>query len=148
MFDLIGKGNSVLAATLHDQNDHKPYTIAPLHGGKRGVDGAHHFGVGDEAFWRFTLLCEPAFEAVLRRYILNRILPHIRVGVVEFGITDAFASNRGHPDSGYTTIDALQDCWNIPASTLKRTLTLDFLTPTAFNLGYDRERKQRNLHVL
>ncbi len=148
LFDLINKGDTELASALHDENDHKPYTIAPLYGGKRGADGAHHFGVGDEAFWRFTLLCEPAFEAVLRRYILNRALPHIRIGFVEFGITDAFASNGGHPQSGYTTIPDLQERWNVPPETLARSLTLEFLTPTAFNLGYDRETKRRDLHTL
>lgn len=148
IFDLIGKGDTELAAALHDQNDRKPYTIAPLHGGKRGIDGAHHFGIGDQAFWRFTLLCEPAFEAVLRRYILSKALPHIRIGAVEFEITDAFASNGSHPDSGYTTVEALQDRWKVPAELVPNALTLDFLTPTVFNLGYDRESKRRNLHML
>jgi CRISPR-associated endoribonuclease Cas6 len=148
LLDLINKGDTELASTLHDQNDHKPYTIAPLRGGKRGTDGAHHFGVGDEAFWRFTLLCEPAFEAVLRRYVLNRAMPHMRIGAVEFGITDAFASNGGHPESGHVTISALQERWSIPPETLPRAYTLEFLTPTAFNLGYDRESKRRNLHTL
>lgn len=148
LFDLINKGDAELASALHDENDHKPYTIAPLNGGKRGADGAHHFGVGDEATWRFTLLREPAFEAVLRRYILSRSLPHIRLGFVEFSITDAFASNGGHPESGTSTLRELQERWNLPSEALPRTLTLDFLTPTAYNLGYDRECKQRRLHTL
>jgi len=148
LLDLIGKGDIELATSLHDQNDHKPYTIAPLYGGKRRADGAQHFGIGDTAFWRFTLLCEPAFEAVLRRYILSRELPHVRIGAVEFGVTDSFASNNSHPDSGYVTVPALYERWNVPVDTLSRTLTLDFLTPTVFNLGYDRETKTRTLHTL
>lgn len=148
LLDLINRGDSELASALHDQNDHKPYTIAPLSGRKRGSDGALHFGVGDEAYWRFTLLCEPAFEAVLRRYILNRELPHLRIGAVEFGITDSFASNNSHSDSGYTTIARLQEQWNVSTQALSRSLSLDFLTPTAFNKGYDRETKQRALHTL
>ncbi len=148
LLNLINHGDATLAATLHDQNEHKPYTIALLQGGKQGRDGAHHFAEGDTAFWRFTLLCEPAFEAVLCRYILNRELPHLRIGAVEFGITDSFASNGGYPDSGYTTIEGLYERWNIPAEKLPRTFSLDFLTPTAFNLGYNRESKQRTVHIM
>jgi len=78
MFDLLRRGNLALASQLHNENAHKPYTISLLEGGKRGADRALHFGEGDQAEWRFTLLSEPAFESVLRRYILDRNLPHVR----------------------------------------------------------------------
>ena len=137
LLNLIRRGDLSLAQTLHDENTRKPYTISLLSGGKRGGDSALHFGVGDRADWRFTLLCEPAFEALLRRYILSRDLPHMRIGAVEFQIVDAFASGS-HPDSGSVTLPALHDRWSQEPQSLPHEIMLDFLSPTAFNLGQDR----------
>src|SRR5579859_4734228 len=76
LFELIRHGDLPLAQRLHDQNIQKPYTIDLLQGGRRGKDNTIHFGEGDYAYWRFTLMQEPAFEALLRRYLLSRALPH------------------------------------------------------------------------
>jgi hypothetical protein len=78
----IQHADSPLAQRLHNSNMHKPYTISLLNGGVQ----ARHFGEGDHADWRFTLMAEPAFEALLRRYLLDRTLPHVRIGAVEFAI--------------------------------------------------------------
>lgn len=137
LLNLIRMGDQALSQTLHDDNAHKPYTISLLNGGKRGGDRSLNFNTGDSADWRFTLLCEPAFEAILRRYILSRELPHVRIGAVEFQVIDAFASGN-HPDSGSVRLPALLDRWNQPPETLPRRIILDFLSPTAFNLGQDR----------
>lgn len=137
LLNLIRTGDLSLSQVLHDENARKPYTISLLNGGTRGRDNALHFGIGDSADWRFTLLCEPAFEALLRRYIYSRALPHVRIGTIEFQITDAFASGN-HPDSGSMTLTALHDRWNSPPEMLESNIVLDFLSPTAFNLGQDR----------
>jgi CRISPR-associated endoribonuclease Cas6 len=140
--NIIRQGDLPLSQKLHDQNDHKPYTISLLQGGKRGRDGALHFGQGDTADWRFTLLCEPAFEALLRRYLLNRNLPHVRIGAVTFAIIDAFASGISHPDSGHISMSELTARWNVAPETLPCQICLDFRSPTAFSLGKDRETGQ------
>lgn len=142
LFNLVRQGDSPLAEKLHDANAHKPYTISPLHGGKRGRDNALNFGEGDSADWRFTLLMEPAFEALLRRYLLDRSLPHVRIGAVEFAVQDAFASGMTHRDSGHISLEELTDKWNTPPEALPKHLALDFQTPTAFSLGQDRETKE------
>lgn len=142
LLKLIQRGDSPLAQQLHDDNIAKPYTISLLNGGQRGRDGAHHFGDGDTADWRFSLLMEPAFEAVLRRYLLDRSLPHVRVGRVLFAVVDAFASGKSHPDSGHTSMSELTDRWTIPPEELPRTLTLDFQSTTAFSLGRDPATKE------
>lgn len=139
---LIQQGDSPLAQRLHDDNSAKPYTISLLDGGKRGRDGAHHFGDGDTADWRFSLLIEPAFEALLRKYLLSRHLPHVRIGAVPFAIVDAFASGAGHPRSGHISISELTDRWQRPPETLPCTIALDFQSPTAFSLGRDPDTKQ------
>ncbi len=148
LFNLIEQGDHVLAAGLHDTNRRKPYTISLLQGGRRGGDGALHFAEGHTADWRFTLLCEPAFEALLRRYLLNRALPHVRIGAVSFAVVDAFASGRGHPESGHTTQLELHNRWNQPAEALPNRIRLDFCTPTAFNLGTDGATGRRRFASL
>lgn len=138
LMNIIQHADSPLAQRLHDANSAKPYTISLLHGGRRGKsDGAQHFDEGDPADWRFTLLIEPAFEALLRRYLLDRALPHVRIGAVTFAIVDAFASGS-HPDSGHRSVAELLDRWNCPPATLENVVTLDFRSPTTFSLGQDR----------
>lgn len=142
LLQLIQQGDSPLAERLHDDNAAKPYTISLIHGGRRGRDGAQHFGEGDTADWRFSLMLEPAFEAVLRRYLLDRNLPHVRIGKVRFAIIDAFASGTNHLNSGHTTIAELTDRWHISPEDLPRTLMLDFQSTTAFSLGRDPDTKE------
>lgn len=143
LFDLIRRGDLPLAEKLHDQNMQKPYTINLLQGGKRGKDSAVHFGDGDSATWRFTLLHEPAFEALLRRYLLSRSLPHVRIGSVEFAVVDAFASGASHPGSGYISVSELQSRWDCPPNTPPNRLVLDFQSPTVFSLGTDPDSRER-----
>lgn len=137
LLSLIREGDSPLAERLHDDNSAKPYTISLLKGSKQGKDGALHFGEGDSAELRFTLLIEPAFEALLRKYLINRNTPHIRIGTLRFAVVDAFASGIGHADSGHTSIEELTERWNCPPDDISRTITLNFRSPTAFNLGQD-----------
>jgi CRISPR-associated endoribonuclease Cas6 len=143
LFDLIKRGDLQLSEKLHDENVQKPYTISLLDGGKRDQRRTLHFGEGDSAEWRFTLLHEPAFEALLRRYLLNRTLPHVRIGAVEFAIVDAFASGLSHPDCSHVGVLELQDRWNCDPETLSNSITLDFCSPTTFHLGTDRETAER-----
>jgi CRISPR-associated endoribonuclease Cas6 len=148
LLNLFRESDFPLAQRLHDENAAKPYTISLLSGGKRGSDRALHFGEGDTADWRFTLLSEPTFEALLHRYLLNRRLPHVRIGTVEFAITDAFASGARHPDSGHISLDELGARWNCAPESLPRQVVLNFLSPTAFSLGSDKVTKQRRWRSL
>lgn len=147
-FNLIDRGDSALAAQLHDTNRHKPYTISLLQTERRGRDGALHFAEGHTADWRFTLLCEPAFEALLRRYFLDRQPPHLRIGAMTFAVTDAFATGHSHPASGHISLPELQARWNQPPESLPPVIRLDFLSPTAFNLGTDPETGRRRFASL
>ncbi|HLY27750.1 MAG TPA: CRISPR system precrRNA processing endoribonuclease RAMP protein Cas6 [Aggregatilineales bacterium] len=148
LFDLVRRGDLPLAEKLHDQNIQKPYTISLLDGGKRDRSDALHFGEGDSAYWRFTLLQEAAFEALLRRYLLNRSLPHVRIGHIEFAISDAFASGAGHPESGHTSVAELQSRWDCTPESLATQLELTFRSPTVFSLGTDRETGERRWHSM
>lgn len=147
LYDLLRLGDQELAQELHDNNQHKPFTVSLLNGGKTDREGARHFGAGDGAEWRFTLLRDPAFETLLRRYAGIPNLPHIRIGTVSFQITDAFISGS-HPDSGCVSLDHLIDRYNQPPEAYAKTILLDFLTPTAFALGTDAETRHRRLRTL
>ncbi|MDX2137013.1 MAG: CRISPR-associated endoribonuclease Cas6 [Chloroflexota bacterium] len=135
---MIRTGDETLAQQLHDANIHKPYTISPLRSWKRSRDGAHHFSEGDEAEWRFTLMSEPTFEAVLRRYLLDRNLPHLRIGAMQFMVTDVFAS-QSHPESGSVTATELVERWQKRLDAPPSRILLAFVSPTVFSLGHDKE---------
>jgi CRISPR-associated endoribonuclease Cas6 len=153
LLELIRRGDFPLASRIHDENARKPYTISLLRGGKLdrhtdSANGARHFGEGDAAEWRFTLLGEPAFEALLKRYLLSRALPHVRVGAVEFAIVDAFASGNSHPDSGHVSIAELEGRYASTPERLPTRVTFDFQTPTLFSLGTDAATGERRFRAL
>lgn len=143
LLNLIRKGDSPLAQQLHDDNASKPYTISLINGGKRKRDGSHHFGEGDRADWRFSLMMQPAFEALLQKYLLDNSLPHVRIGVINFVIVDVFVSHEAHVDSGHISISELTQVWqqNLP-DLLPKHIILDFQSPTAFSIGQDKETKK------
>ncbi len=147
LLDLIREGDPRLAAELHDHNSAKSYTVALLESATHGRNGALHFGEGHEAYWRFTLMGEPAFDALIRRYLLNHHAPHVRFGAVSFAITDAFVSGGGHPGCGYATLADLQTKWLDSPDPLPATVTLNFTSPTAFNLGQQPDGSYR-FHAL
>lgn len=131
---LIERGSPELSQQWHDANMPKPFTVSLLNGDKRGRDGALHFGEGDEALWRFTLLRDAAFDAVLNRYIMNNRQPHVRIGAVQFAITAAYA--QSHPDSGTVTLTQLIEAWQMPPAELPERIRLRFISPTLFNFGH------------
>jgi CRISPR-associated endoribonuclease Cas6 len=142
LLNLIRKGDSPLAQQLHDDNSAKPYAISLVDGGKRGPDGAQHFGEGDRADWRFSLMMQPAFEALLQKYLLNNQLPHVRIGSINFAIVDAFVSHTAHVDSGHISISELTEGWQRhPAEQLPKHIVFDFQSPTVFSLGQNKETK-------
>lgn len=142
LLNLIRKGDSPLAKELHDGNTSKPYAISLVKGGKRGRDGAHHFGEGDRADWRFSLMMQPVFEALLQKYLLNSRLPHVRIGAINFAIVDVFVSPQAHPDSGHISIAELTQGWqDNPPDLLPKRLVLDFQSLTAFSLGQNKQTK-------
>lgn len=147
LYTLLQLGDPDMAGTLHDANTRKPFTVSLIAGGKADREGAHHFGEGDSAEWRFTLLRDPAFEALIQRYIHDRNLPHVRIGAIEFAITDAFVSGS-HPDSGYVSLERFGEQFSQPPDSYAKSFRLDFLTPTAFNLGTDSITRQRRLRSL
>lgn len=140
LYALLQAGDPALASAQHDSNTHKPFTVSLIDGGKADREGAHHFAEGDSAEWRFTLLRDPAFEALVQRYGRDRGLPHVRIGAMEFGIQDVFVSGS-HPRSGYIGIEQLRDRHS--GQEAQRQVTLDFLSPTLFSLGTDRHKNRR-----
>ncbi|GAB5493075.1 MAG: hypothetical protein Phog2KO_32900 [Phototrophicaceae bacterium] len=148
LLNLIRKGDSPLAKQLHDANTAKPYSISLINGGKRDKHGAHHFGKGDEAEWRFSLMMQPAFEALLKKYLMDNQAPHVRIGAINFAIVDVFVTNDAHHDSATIRIQDLTEGWHHhPEDQLPRRIVLDFQSPTAFSLGQDKQTKKYRFHT-
>lgn len=146
LYALLQLGDEALAESLHDANIRKPFTVSLINGGKVDREGAQHFGEGDSAQWRFTLLRDPAFEALIQRYVQDHNLPHVRIGALEFAITDAFVSGA-HPDSGHVSLEQFADRYSHPPESCSKVVQLEFLTPTAFNLGTDSITRRRRLRM-
>lgn len=147
LYALLQLGDETLAENLHDANTRKPFTVSLINSGKTDREGAQHFGEGDPAEWRFTLLRNPAFEALIQRYVQNRHLPHVRIGAMQFTITDAFVSGA-HPSSGYVSLATFAERYRHPPEHYTRTVEMDFLTPTAFNLGTHPVTRRRRLRIM
>jgi len=147
LYALLQLGDETLAKSLHDVNVRKPFTVSLMNGGKTDRQGAQHFAEGDTAEWRFTLLRDPAFEALIQRYVQDRNLPHVRIGALQFAITDAFVSGS-HPDSGHVSLAAFAQRYGQPTESYAKTVRLQFLTPTAFNFGTDPLTRRRRLRII
>jgi len=148
LLKLIQKGDSPLAQQLHDSNEPKPYTISLVKGGKKHKhDQSQHFGEGDRAEWRFTLMMQPVFEALLRKYLLNNNLPHVRIGAINFAIVGVSLSHQAHPDSGHISITELTNGWHQHQAAYPRSFDFDFQSPTTISLGQDKETKRYRYRV-
>lgn len=149
LLNLIQKGDSPLAQQLHDSNEAKPYTISLVKGGKWNKrEYTHNFGEGDRAEWRFTLMMQPAFQALLQKYLLNNTQPHVRIGHIEFAIVGLSASHQSHPDSGHISIPDLTAGWNNHQEAYPRRITFDFQSPTTISFGRDKATRQYRYRIL
>lgn len=148
LLSLIKKGDSPLAQQLHDSNEAKPYAISLIKGGKWNKrEYTHNFGEGDRAEWRFTLMMEAAFEALLQKYLLNNALPHVRIGAIHFAIVGVSLSNQSHPDSGHISVAELTEGWNNHQAEYPKRIVLDFQSPTTISIGQDKESKRYRYRV-
>lgn len=137
LYRYIEAGDPELSQRLHDSGEAKPFTVSLLDGGKRGRDQAQHFGEGDEAFWRFTLLSDDLFDTLLSAHLMRDSLPVIRIGAVDFMVTDAYVSgSRPHIHSGSVRLESLIEHYaKADPHALPKTLRLRFASPTVFRQG-------------
>ncbi|MGB9724517.1 MAG: CRISPR-associated endoribonuclease Cas6 [Chloroflexia bacterium] len=118
-----------LADLLHTPRRRpRPFTVSPLLGMAGRREG--EFAVSPERDYslRVTLLDERLYVELMGRF-LEEGRPALRLGEVTFLIAQVLVSPGSSPWAGYTNWEALA------AAGADSSVTLEFLTPTAFHLG-------------
>lgn len=132
--EMVRQVDSTLSAYFHDANQRKPYTVSPLMG-----HGCHSgemvcLRAGQEVWIRVTLLDSELFR-VLSAYLLEGgVSLTVQLSDASFSVLEALTTPGSHPRAGHTTADALFEHWTT-SNSIPDTVTLNFLTPTAFQLG-------------
>ncbi len=92
------------------------------------------------ALLRITLLREPIYGELMRRFLENPDRPALRLGDTSFLVTQIQATPGSSPWAGYTTWEAL---WENARP--EPQVAIEFLSPTAFSLGQRPWGKQFHL---
>ncbi len=146
--DIIQSVDPALSAALHVKNRRRPYTVSPLRGlGRADRAGQRRVKPGDNVWLRFTLLGSELFTTFTQFLLMRnedlriknggRSGPGLRIGEVDFGISEMLTTPGSHDWAGYTDLAALQQQWT-SASALPRRITLEFASPTAFSRHSDK----------
>jgi CRISPR-associated endoribonuclease Cas6 len=129
--DAVRQADPELAAILHGPDlKVRPFTVSPLlgiaHQRSKGIS------VSPEQSYvlRITLLREPLYGELMRRFLEDPGRPRLRLGEASFLITEVQVTPGSSPWAGYTTWEALRQ-----QAGAEERATLEFLTPTAFSLG-------------
>ena len=152
--DIIRRVDPALAAALHLKNQRRPYTVSPLHGlGRATQAGQFRLNAGDTVWLRFTLLGSDLFTTFTRFLLMKneelRIkngLPGVRLGEVEFTITEMLTTPGSHRWAGYTRLAELAPA--DAASSQSRRISLEFASPTVFSRNSDKEGMGKFMEVL
>ncbi|MCI0396694.1 MAG: CRISPR-associated endoribonuclease Cas6 [Chloroflexi bacterium] len=133
--DILRQADPDLAQSLHDWPGRKPFTLSPLGGFGHGRAGQLPVEAGQEGWLRVTLLDPLLFQTFIRSFIQDRRRATIRLGPLDFHVSEILSTPGSHPLAGYTTLDHLYTCWETaePAPT-HQTINLLFSSPTAFSI--------------
>lgn len=155
--DIIRRVDPALAEVLHEKNQRRPYTVSPLHGLGRTTAAQreqHRVNPGDSVWLRFTLLGSELFTTFSRFLLMKNEelrmkngwnLPSLRLGEVDFAITEMLTTPGSHPWAGYTRLAELAQG---DATSQARRITLEFASPTVFSRNSDKEGMGKFLEVL
>lgn len=133
--DIIRATAPGLAERLHSDDPYKPFTVSPLSGLGRPVNGYVPVEAGQVADLRFTLLDTELFAPVMAHFIRGGAKPTIRIGGVMFEVTEVLSTPGSHPRAGYTAMRDLYARWCDHPGPLPAEVTLHFLTPTTLRVG-------------
>jgi CRISPR-associated endoribonuclease Cas6 len=140
--DLIRAVDPALAEALHASNQRKPFTVSPLQGVGPAREGQIKIKAGQEVSLRFTLLGGELFTA-FTRYLLSppprllaSALPVLRLGELDFAISEVLTTPGSDPWAGYTGLAELCRRWqNGPLPESASQISLEFASPTVFSRG-------------
>lgn len=129
-YALLNQVDPDLSHRLHSWNGRKPFTISSLHGLPRTTGASVQIAAGRECWLRLTTLGETLFHPFIQHFILDGAHPTIRLGPLEFLVSEVLSTSGSHPWAGYMEVEAL-----IARASPVRRVSLEFASPTAFNLG-------------
>jgi CRISPR-associated endoribonuclease Cas6 len=154
--DILRGVDPDLAAALHASSGRKPFTVSPLYGLPRPQDGQVPVRRGRTAWLRFTLLGGELFATFTRRFLTpspalataghlvpltgggraEGVGPTIRMGAVDFAVSEVLTTPGSHAWAGYTPLSALERGWGerrLDAAAWN--IDLRFASPTVFSRG-------------
>lgn len=147
--DLIRAVDPALAETLHASNQRKPFTVSPLQGLGQAREGQIKVKAGQEVWLRFTLLGSELFTTFTRYLLSPRSLvgrgvrgegPNLRLGELEFTISEVLTTPGSDPWAGYTSLGDLCRCWqNVLLAESAWQIGLELASPTVFSPGRRKE---------
>ena len=163
--DLIRAVDPALAAALHTYNRRRPYTISPLQGlpqnGDKYPDGRRQIPVrpGRQVWLRVTLLHSHLFAALTRYFLApptlqgkgprGEGLPPLRLGELDFIVTDLLTTPGSHPWAGYTTFHDLYQRWRgASLDEAAHRLRIEFASPTVFSRSSDKDGMGKFMETL
>ncbi len=134
-FNILKSVDPTLSDAIHAARPRKPFTISPLQGLPRSHKGQISIKQGQSAWLRFTLLDAQLFAA-LTQYLLSstQTWPMIRLGKLNFTITEMLTTPGSHSWAGYTTITTLKEKWQPDlACSSSRKIGLEFSSGMMFS---------------
>ncbi len=143
--DIVRSVEPELAETLHNLNGRKPFTVSPLMVGKAPTTlglprpktsevsktSEVYLREGWNCWLRVTMLDDALFKTFLTHFLNGGQLPKIRLGEVEFLVSEIQTTPGSHPWAGYTPLDDLKKRLDEPAP---RKFAFELHTPTSFKL--------------
>lgn len=144
--EMIRQVDPALSTYFHEANERKPYTISPLmgHGARPGEPVS--VGAGQEVWFRVTLLDGELFQVLTTYLLAGGVSLAIQLKDACFSVVEALTTPGSHPRAGYATPDELLERW-MTVMDIPSTVSLHFLTPTAFQLGKWPNGQKRNVLV-
>jgi CRISPR-associated endoribonuclease Cas6 len=127
---LIARADPALSVRLHDEPVYRPFTLSPLLGGVSHGNRVALFP-GPTYHVRVTLLDGGKLWDCLSTLLLETGPVEVRLGEASFKATRLISTEASDPTSW-----AARTSWQQLVSTpLRRTITLTFASPTAFNMS-------------
>ena len=129
---LIAQGDADLAARLHDEPGYRPFTLSPLLGSQSQGNSVILFP-GQTYYVRLTLFDEGQLWHCLSTLLLEAGCLDVRLGKALFTCTRLLSTPAAD-----TTGWAMRTSWQqLSESSLCRSISLRFASPTAFNMNGD-----------
>jgi CRISPR-associated endoribonuclease Cas6 len=144
--DIVRTVDGELAASLHDANARKPFTVSPLMGLPQGKNAGKpeiasstqngssqrheiYLQEGWQCWLRVTMLDDVLFRTFLEHFLHGGNLPSVRIGDAQFLVSEILTMPGSHPWAGYVALEDLQKRLDEPAP---QKFAFELYTPTAF----------------